>query len=202
MSLSLAQGLTLYFCRHGETEANVERRFQGHTRDTPLTAKGIEQARGIARILAHEMPDFARLAFVSSPLERAQATMRFIREALGLTADGYAIDPRTVEINLGEWDGLTLQDVRALDPVAYEVRTADKWNVRVPGGENYADVARRCEAWVGDLRVDTFAVTHGAFLRVLRGLFQGMTWQQMSALDEPQGVLFRARGSAVDRLEP
>ncbi|MBS0279296.1 MAG: histidine phosphatase family protein, partial [Proteobacteria bacterium] len=40
MALKLRVGITLYFCRHGETEANVQRRFQGWTRDTPLTAKG------------------------------------------------------------------------------------------------------------------------------------------------------------------
>ena len=44
-ALSFAAGLTLYFCRHGETEANVEKRFQGRTMDTPLTPKGRAQAQ-------------------------------------------------------------------------------------------------------------------------------------------------------------
>ena len=39
MALELKAGMTLYFSRHGETEANREQRFSGH-RDTPLTAKG------------------------------------------------------------------------------------------------------------------------------------------------------------------
>jgi probable phosphoglycerate mutase len=71
----------------------------------------------------------------------------------------------------------------------------------VPGGENYADVAKRAETWVAGLRGDTFAVSHGAFTRILRGLFSGMNGQQMSDLDEEQGVLFRVRDGVVTRLQ-
>ena len=57
-------------------------------------------------------------------------------------------------------------------------------------------------AFVQSLERDTFAVSHGAATRILRGLFQGLDWQKMSALDEPQGVVFRVRGSEVVRLDP
>jgi probable phosphoglycerate mutase len=201
MPPSLAPGLTLYICRHGETEANVEKRFQGLTLDTPLTAKGCEQAREIAGILGHHTPSPAQLDYVSSPLQRARRTMEIVRETLGLPAAGYSTDDRLVEIDLGAWDGLTDAQARALDPVIYDQRKADKWSIRVPGGENYADVAKRCESFVAGLSADTFAVTHGAYTRVLRGLFEGLTWQQMSGLDETQGVLFRVRGTIVERLE-
>ncbi|HEY5049237.1 MAG TPA: histidine phosphatase family protein [Rhizomicrobium sp.] len=201
MSLSLAAGLTLYFCRHGETQANVEHRFQGRSTDTPLTAKGCEQAHAMARILARHGGEPARFAYVCSPLQRAQTTMKIIRETLNMPEDGYSTDDRISEINLGNWDGLTDDEARALDPVLFDRRKADKWNIRVPGGENYADVAQRCESWIADLRADSFAVAHGALTRILRGLFQGLTWQEMSALDETQGVIFRVRGSCVERLE-
>ena len=127
--------------------------------------------------------------------------MEIVRETLGLPAAGYSTDDRLVEIDLGAWDGLTDAQARALDPVIYDQRKADKWSIRVPGGENYADVAKRCESFVAGLSADTFAVTHGAYTRVLRGLFEGLTWQQMSGLDETQGVLFRVRGTIVERLE-
>jgi probable phosphoglycerate mutase len=72
--------------------------------------------------------------------------------------------------------------------------------VHVPGGENYAEVAARAQDWVHSLAADTFAVSHGAFTRILRGLFLGLDAQEMSALDEPQGVAFRIRGSEVVQL--
>lgn len=200
MALKLRDGITLYFCRHGETEANVERRFQGWTRDTPLTAKGREQARAIAAELKAKAPDLSALAYVCSPLPRARTTMEIIRETDGLPRDGYTTDDRIKEINLGRWDGLTDAEVKARPELDYEKRMHDKWNVRVPGGENYADVVARLESWIADLKTDTFAVSHGAATRILRGLFQGLDWKGMSALDEKQGVLYRVRGSDLDRF--
>ncbi|HEY5336680.1 MAG TPA: histidine phosphatase family protein [Rhizomicrobium sp.] len=200
--LLLREGLTLYFCRHGETEANVKKLFQGRTADSPLTDLGREQARIMAAILKRECPDPASLAYVCSPFPRAVTTMKIIRGALDLPQDGFTTDPRIQEINLGSWDGLTDAQAKGLDPAMFEKRGADKWNVRVPGGgENYADVAKRAEDWVGDLKTDTFAVSHGAFTRILRGLFLGLEWKAMSDLDEQQGVVFRVRGSTLERLE-
>jgi probable phosphoglycerate mutase len=202
MSLSLPPGIVLYFCRHGETEANVEKRFQGPSTDTPLTPKGEEQSRSLARLLMRDTPAFAALSFVSSPLRRACTTMGIILSTLGLPPDRFSTDARLQEINLGLWDGRTDSEARALDPAMFEKRLHDKWHVRVPGGENYADVAQRAASWIGDLRADTFAVSHGAFTRILRGLFAGIGWQEMSALDEEQGVLFRVRDNLVTRLQP
>ncbi len=202
MALEVPQGLTLYFCRHGQTEANVAKRFQGHTVDTPLTELGVQQACDIAQIMRGDVPAFPELDFVCSPLERAQTTMELIRDALGLPPDGFRLDARLVEINLGAWDGLTDAEAERRFPKEYAARTADKWNVFVPGGgENYAAVAQRISAFVSGLERDTFAVSHGAATRILRGLFAGLDWKQMSALDEPQGCVFRVTGSAVARLD-
>jgi probable phosphoglycerate mutase len=200
--LLLGEGLTLYFCRHGETQANVKKEFQGRTADSPLTANGIEQARAIGAHLKRQCTDPAALAYVSSPYPRAVTTMRLIRETAGLAPDGFTTDPRLQEINLGAWDGLTDAQARALNPAAYDARMRDKWTIRVPdGGENYADVAIRAESFVTEISKDTFAVSHGAFTRILRGMFQGLTWQRMSDLDEKQGVLFRVRGHALERFD-
>ena len=203
MTLRLKPGLTLYFARHGQTEANVAGRFQGHTSDTPLTAKGLQQAADLARILANSVRHPEALSYVSSPLHRAQHTMEIVRGNLGLPIDGFTTDPRLIEIDLGGWDGLTHAEAKAKFPEAYKAREADKWNVEVPGGgENYKSVAARLTSFIGDLKTDTFAVSHGAATRILRGLFAGMTWQQMSALDEPQGVVFSVHDNVVTRLDP
>lgn len=201
MPLSLRAGLTLYFCRHGETEANVQKRFQGRKSDTPLTAKGRQQSRSIAHTLLAAAANVDALAYVSSPLPRARTTMEIILNELGSPKDRYRTDSRLQEIDLGIWDGLTDAEAHALDPRLFEERGNDKWTVRVPGGENYADVAARAESWIADLAADTFAVSHGAFTRILRGLFAGLSWKQMSDLDEEQGVVFRVAGDIVTRLQ-
>ena len=200
MSLQLRDGITLYFSRHGETRANREHRFSGK-RDTPLTDKGRAQAHAIGEILEREVGMRPPLAFVSSPLQRARSTMEIVRKTLGLSLEGYAIDPRIEEIDLGDWDQLTDDEARGLDPALFDARHADKWHVNVPGGENYAQVAARATDWAQSLTTDTFAVSHGALTRVLRGLILDMDWQGMSCMDEPQGVVFRVRGRSVERLD-
>ena len=200
MSLELKPGITLYLARHGQTRANLEKRFSGK-KDTPLTDLGRNQARQLGEILLRELGPRPPLAFVSSPFARAQTTMRILRRELELPADGFVTEPRLAEIDLGLWDQLTDDEARALDPAAFEARGADKWNVHVPGGENYREAAARASSWVEELRADTIAITHGAILRILRGLFMDLDWQGMNNLDETQGVVFRVRGRGVVRLE-
>ena len=200
MSLQLKDGITLYLARHGETEANRQKRFSGR-KDTPLTDKGRAQARAMGEILERQVGLRPPLAFVSSPLQRARTTMEIVRAVLDLPAEGYALDARIEEIDLGAWDQLTDAEARDRDPALFDARAADKWHVHVPEGENYAEVAARATDWATSLTADTFAVSHGAFTRILRGLFLGLDWQGMSALDEPQGVVFRIRGSEVTRLD-
>jgi probable phosphoglycerate mutase len=201
MGLELASGLTLYFARHGQTEANVQKRFSGDM-DTPLTQLGETQAAAIGTVLKGELGLADGYAFVASPLARAVSTMKIARTTMGLQPDGFSVDERLKEINLGSWDQLTDAEARALDPGFYDRRMADKWHLRLPQGENYADVAARATAWIGGLKANTFAVSHGAFTRILRGLLLGLDAKAMSNLDEPQGVVFRVTGSAVTRLDP
>ena len=199
MLLSLRDGVTLYFARHGQTEANLAKRFSGK-KDTPLTALGREQAAEIGQVLKRELGVRPAIAFVSSPLARARTTMEIAREVLDLPREGYTIEPRIQEIDLGRWDQLTEDEARALDLAYYDRRAKDKWNVPALGGEDYAQVAVRLTDWIGDLKADTFAVSHGAATRILRGLFAGLDAARMSALPEPQGVVFRVRGSEVTQL--
>jgi probable phosphoglycerate mutase len=201
MNLCLRAGVTLFLARHGQTEANRADRFSGRL-DTPMTEKGLVQAHAVGEILKREVGMRPELAFVSSPLARARRTMQIVRRVLGLPEDGFTTDPRIQEIDLGEWDLLTDAEARARDPGLFDARIADKWNVRVPGGENYQDVAARAADWAAGIKADTFAVSHGALSRILRGLLLGLSWQAMTNLDEPQGVVFRIRGSEVVRLDP
>ncbi len=201
MPLSLRDGLTLYFSRHGQTEANLQKRFSGK-RDTPLTALGREQAHEVGQVLKRELGIKPAIACVASPLKRARTTMEIARAVLELPRDGYTTDPRIQEIDLGSWDQLTDDEARALDPAYYDRRANDKWNVPALGGEDYEEVATRLTDWIAGLKTDTFAVSHGAATRILRGLFLGLDAARMSALDEPQGVVFRVRGAQVTQLPP
>jgi len=161
---------TIYYIRHGETQWNADGRLQG-TKDVPLNDLGRRQAvaagRILAGLLARDGRSAASVAFVASPLGRARATMELVRGALKLPPAEYAIDARLREIAYGQWEGSTLPEMQAKDPVFFARRQADKWSVAAPGGESYAEVQTRVTDWYEQVTVDTVAVAHGGTARAL-----------------------------------
>jgi probable phosphoglycerate mutase len=129
--------VTIHLMRHGATAPEHPRRFLGR-RDVPLSDEGRAQARAWREGLA-EM-DYA--GAWCSDLSRSQETAGIILEGRGLAARPV---PELGEISLGEWDGLTVDEVRERFPGQYEARGANMAGFRPPGGESFADVAGR--AW-------------------------------------------------------
>ncbi|AUC95467.1 histidine phosphatase family protein [Bradyrhizobium sp. SK17] len=161
---------TIYYIRHGETAWNAEGRLQG-AQDIALNERGRAQAAHAGRILAgllvRDGRDKATLPFVASPLVRARATMELARAELGLAPGDYALDARLREIGYGTWEGSTLAQAQAADPVVYARRLAEKWQVAPEGGESYVDVQARMTEWYGSVTSDTVAVAHGGTARAL-----------------------------------
>ena len=94
--------------RHGRTEWNATGRFQGQA-DVPLDDRGRAQARKAAVVLAELQP--ARI--ISSDLARARETAETLAALTGLPV---RTDPRLREIHVGTWEGLTADQVVAVDP--------------------------------------------------------------------------------------
>lgn len=189
----------LYAARHGQTEMNVAGCYPGYG-TTPLTALGEQQARDIGRILLRELGPRPALAFVASPLLRAQRTMELIRGELDLPPDGFATDGRLIDIDHGSWTGFSREQVAARDPENYRAHMADQWTVPMRGGEAYNHLAARVRSFLDDLGGDAVTVSHGATTQVLRGLLTGMAPAKIVALDEPQGVVFRLTNGTCEKL--
>ena len=200
MTLRPSGDFPVYFARHGETVYNAQDRYQGSRDDSPLTEMGLKQARDVAAILTDLTSGRTPPRFVSSPLPRARTTMEIILGAMGLPPDAYTTDERLVEIDLGEWSGRNVHEVEAHDKARWDARQRDKWTIPAPGGESYEMVAARVTDWFARLSEETVAVGHGAFGRILRGLYCGQTWQEMATMDEPQGVVFRLWRGRIDRF--
>jgi probable phosphoglycerate mutase len=135
----------LYLVRHGEVDANLELRYLGR-RDDPLNAAGCAQAARLAAAFAELAVD----GILSSPLRRTLDTARAIADVSGLAVTP---DNRLVELDFGDWEGLTRQQVLDRGPAAraeLEIWEADPGNP-VPGGESLRDVQRRVVALAGEL---------------------------------------------------
>lgn len=186
---------TIYFIRHGETDWNAERRYQGQT-DIPLNDKGREQARRNGHALRALLPAIAGAHFVASPLDRTRETMRIVRKELDLAPDGFSIDARLIELNYGHWEGQLAANLPQTDPHGLAARSADSYNWKPQGGENYHDLTARLEAWLEDLTGPCVVVSHGGVSRALRGiLVDDVRPEAIAQLDVPQDrILYIERG--------
>jgi len=163
----------IYFIRHGQTDWNAERRFQGHS-DIPLNETGRTQATRNGTAIADNINALSHFTFYSSPLIRARETMEIIREQLNLPRQRYMIDDRLIEIDLGEWYGKTPDEINTEDPGVFDKRQDSKWDYTIPGGESYADAATRTRDFLLSLQGPALITGHGASGRLLRGFLCGM----------------------------
>jgi len=132
---------TLVLVRHGETVANVERRWQGHS-DWPLTEVGERQATRAAAAL----PPVD--AVYTSPLTRAAQTAADIGELQGLPV---VVDERLMEIGFGGWENLTSAEIEATDPAGYARLNAGEDIVRGSTGETFLSVRQRMSEAMADI---------------------------------------------------
>ena len=87
--------------------------------------------------------------------------------ALELPPEKYVLDDRLREIGYGVWEGSTLAEMQAADPVLYAKRLTAKWTMAPEGGETYAEVQHRMRDWYDSVKTDTVAVAHGGTARAL-----------------------------------
>lgn len=148
--------------RHGETDDNAARRFQGR-RDTLLNERGREQSRA----LAHSLRDEGLQALYTSPLQRARATAQIVGDLLGLEI---VPDGRLMEADGGDWSGRLIADVVAAEPEEWERWRAADPTFRFPGGESVAEQAARVAAALADVArgpLPALVVTHGGSIRAI-----------------------------------
>jgi probable phosphoglycerate mutase len=156
---------TFYLIRHGETDWNLNGRWQGHA-DVPLNQVGQAQARRLATRLLREGVRFD--ALYSSDLQRAWATARAVGAALDLVPQPL---PALREIDVGSWSGLTGAEVLAQDGDTYErVRSGE--DLPRGGGERLLDLYTRVVAAAERLADEQpgralALVTHGGPVRAL-----------------------------------
>jgi probable phosphoglycerate mutase len=190
---------TIYYIRHGQTQWNATRRLQGQ-RDIPLNEAGHAEATRsgeiLRDILARDGRSPADLDYVSSPLARASQTMELIRAALGLDPSGYRTDPRLAEISFGQWEGLTLADLKSRAAEQLAKREQDPWRFTPPGGESYQQLTLRVADWHRNLARDTVVCSHlntGRALMVHLGLAPADAVPR-SPIDQAVVYVFDAQG--------
>ena len=189
MSSSDRPVYTFVFLRHGESIGNAESRWQGQS-DYALTERGRAQARALAERWKSEGAKFDLI--VSSPLVRAKETAEIIASVLDAKIE---LDPILLERNIGEMEGLTMEEVRKIpqppyitpyDPIGGEGE--GDWALFLRAGQALHDLVRRPPGRY-------LIVSHGGLLNQLMNAIIGIAPHV-----DPSGVRFRFENTAFARV--
>lgn len=194
------QPVILWLVRHGQTDWNLEGRYQGQA-DPPLNATGQAEAERAAAFFA----EIALDAIISSDLQRAVQTAEAISQQVGVP---YITDERLREVRLGVWEGCLFPEIQARYPAELEARKLEPLDFRAPGGELLREVAQR--VWqVADEIATRYAgkqvalVSHGLTLAALltraHGEGLGTAYVRVPPNAAPQHVLWRVGMLAVQQ---
>jgi len=159
--------LRLLLVRHGQSTWNREHRIQGQL-DAPLSEEGRRQAERVGQRLARVSAGRHLAGFYSSDLKRAVETAALISDAISALP---AATANLREIYLGQWEGLTTEELAQRFPEAWGRWTEEpSWDV-VPGGEGAAAFETRVLAELDSIIArhdtgDVVVVTHGGVIQV------------------------------------
>jgi len=176
----------VYLVRHGAVVGAETRRFIGHL-DVPLSPAGQAQIRSLAARLEGVALD----AVYTSDLRRTRESARILAEPLGLIPVELT---ELREFAMGRWEGLTAEEIRALDPQAFVRWIADVGRFQFPEGESLPDLEAR--AWPAFERIvaahaggAVAIVAHGGTNRMILCRALGLGPERLLAVGQEYGAL-------------
>ena len=182
----------IFVARHGETDWNRERRYQG-TKDVPLNDMGKRQADAngplLSELLERDGRSPADFNWYSSPLSRAVETMARMRAAFDQDLPEVTLDKRLVEISFGILEGSLFDELPPELATAPGHRNAEYWEYRPPEGENYDDLTARLQSFASELTGPSIIVAHGGTLRALRHIIAHTPRLEVLNWMPPQGAI-------------
>lgn len=155
-----------YLVRHGQTAWNGEDRLQGHT-DLPLSPLGVKQADCLR---AHFSRRHLHRIFTSG-LQRSRQTAHAIASGNG-HGGGPIVEPELAEMHLGDWEGLTPQEIDAQFEGAYAQWRKAPSSITIPNAEPVDAFRQRARRAFGKIvgsmeQGEVVIVSHGGVIASL-----------------------------------
>uniref|UniRef100_A0A673IIV7 6-phosphofructo-2-kinase/fructose-2,6-bisphosphatase 3-like n=1 Tax=Sinocyclocheilus rhinocerous TaxID=307959 RepID=A0A673IIV7_9TELE len=169
------QPRSIYLCRHGESQHNLQGRLGG---DSGLSTRGRKFAGALAKFV--EEQNLKDLKVWTSQMRRSIQTA----EALNVPYEQWkALN----EIDGGVCEEMTYEEVRERFPDEFALRDQDKYYYRYPSGESYQDLVQRVEPVIMELerQENVLVVCHQAVMRCLLAYFLDKSADEMPYLKCP-----------------
>jgi alpha-ribazole phosphatase len=148
--------MKIYLIRHGKTEANVRSLYCGST-DVTLSDEGRQELKAICH-------DIKNVRFLTSGMNRANETLRLLFGDVP-----YEVDPRFREVDFGEFEMFTYEQLKHRADVQTWLAGDNENNVP-PGGESGNQMKKRAMEAFSEIREDTCVVAHGGVIAGLMGM--------------------------------
>lgn len=190
----------LILTRHGQSIANQEHLFAGHS-DFDLSELGYAQAELTSRyILDNYSPD----VIYSSDLKRAYNTASPTARALGLEI---IRDTRLREIFAGQWESMSTTDIDRVFHEDFQVWKDDYANSRCTGGESVAEAYERAVDAVIDIARNNLGKTvlistHATMVRAIIANASGIGAEGLGRLYFPHNASVSVFDFENDRIVP
>lgn len=192
-------GSLLTLVRHGQSEGNVKRLWEGARSDSPLTALGEKQAEATGEHLKDEMQG---VTIYCSPMRRARQTAARIA---GHTRGRVEVVADLIEIDWGDLEGLTTKQVGERFPAVLQY-WGTKLSSHIPGGdaattvgERMAEAVERIMATEGNGSQALIVSHQGAIAMGLMHLFQ--RWDALEEFQLPNCAIHRLRFNPTPEIE-
>lgn len=170
--------INIFILRHGHTKGTEQHRYYGRT-DIPLSKCGIGQIKRL-KLKADYI--------YSSPLKRCVQTAEIIGGPIEISKD-------LIEINFGDWEGLTLQQMQRRNPRKFNSWINDFTNFQMPGGESVKSMIKRVDRFWEFVtkkhkRGNILIVTHGGPAKIIIMKAFGMPMEKFWSLHIGTGELW------------
>lgn len=187
----------LFLVRHGQTYYNLENRVGG---DSELTHRGMQQAKDLA---AHFKSMNVHYVFTSTK-KRTQAIANEIKKQI----PSIEIVPfeEFDEIDTGDCDSITYDELRLNFPNLYEARSKDKYNFKYPNGESYHTMRERVQfglkkaLFLSSGAKNIIIIGHRGVNRIILSLFEFRNVHDVPYIYIPQDKYFRITATHYKKL--
>jgi alpha-ribazole phosphatase len=181
---------TIDLLRHGQTQADDI--LRGRI-DVPLSDHGYQQM--LDRVAHYISPALPWQRLISSPLQRCA---KFAEDLSRQHGAPISIDPGFLEMDFGDWDGRSFEELRGEDPVLFKKIWREPQHYSPPNGESFATFsARITKAWEQLLEhycgEHILLVCHGGVIRALLGHIMQTPLTALSRIDVPYACLSRIK---------
>jgi broad specificity phosphatase PhoE len=189
--------IKIYIARHGETTWNVEGRIQGRS-DPGLSTRGHAQSL----TLRHHLKDRPLSVIYTSTRQRSILTAQPLADHLGLPIQS---QPELDEIAFGMLEGKLLFHFDEELKSEWEKFKDNRFIYRIPGAENYSDVADRIKPFTERLLRDhqgeeVLVVGHRVVNRLLIGMLMNYPQEKVLEIEQTNDMLYLVKKNGEAKI--